>query len=169
MRLNVLTRTPVLLQICQRCRRRPLRGLDAWLSHYKCAVIEYTNRRSKTPSYRHHHNESVRLSGRTKLVIDTQIIFCMIQNQRKESDRLIVSLPTELKEWECGGWMIKCVTCSEKLSSRSVSIRPSRGRRYSLDLKVLLEPWETDQRIVMDGYEATNGWWVFSLWGTSML
>lgn len=37
---------------------------------------------------------------------------------------------------------MKCVTCSEKVSSSSVSIRPSGGRRYSLDLKVRLEPWE---------------------------
>ena len=48
--------------------------------------------------------------------------------------------------------MKKYVTCSEKVSSRSVSIRPSGGRRYSLDRNVRFEPWEAGMEVETDKF-----------------
>lgn len=78
----------------------------------------------------HHHMQTVHISLQEVKILHTHTIL----HQRQEQCA-ICAVPHAEK-----GISVKCATCREKVSSRSVSMRPSGGRRYSLDLNVRLEP-----------------------------
>ena len=54
--------------------------------------------------------------------------------------------------------MPECVlTCSEKVSSRSVSISPLGGRTYSFDLRSRLEPCKKEERVPVSTAASGSG------------